>query len=153
MGGKESKEKKFYTKSQTINLGKKKLGEVFDIDITTNSSIGTGYRIINENEYKEYLEYVGSSSKYEGKDGECGADSSNSISFKGIKTGSTTSCHPRCWPRTAPQPMPTPRRSWCWGLTAHGPCCSTTRSFRPSSSILTKTARQANGAARNYSNS
>ena len=89
MGGKESKEKKFYTKSQTINLGKKKLGEVFDIDITTNSSIGTGYRIINENEYKEYLEYVGSSSKYEGKDGECGADSSNSISFKGIKTGST----------------------------------------------------------------
>ena len=86
MGGKESK---FYTKSQTINLGKKKLGEIFSIGISTNSSIGTGYRIINEKEYEKYLEYVDSDSKYNGADGVCGASTSNSISFKGIKTGST----------------------------------------------------------------
>ena len=75
--------------TKTINLGRKRLGKIFDITIETNSSYGLNYKITNQDEYKEYLEFVGSGREDERDPDEYGGSTENILSFKGIKTGKT----------------------------------------------------------------
>ena len=90
MGNKNGKkEPKFHGETETIDLGTKKIGEEFSIYIRTNDSCGEWYRVINENEFKEYIEYVHHNSQYHGMLDQIGASTSNNLYFKGIKIGNT----------------------------------------------------------------
>ena len=90
MGNKNGKkEPKFLGETETIDLGNKKIGEKFSIYIRTNNSCGEGYHVINLDEFKKYLEFAEYSGQPLGEIHKMGASTSNSLSFKGIKTGTT----------------------------------------------------------------